>query len=129
MTGRSMSSYRCVADLAPRTETLIGLALFHKTFEAVVVEVESIGLMLDVAIPLDAEICQVGELAVLVIAVLGAGVEIFDSEKKSRSGRSSEQPRNNRCPEVAEVQLTGRTRRKSTYRHSEVFRVLRRAAR
>lgn len=73
---------------------------------------QSVRLRDDVAVPIEAEFREVGQLP--VPGALADAVEVFDAHEKPSAGGPGEQPRQHGRPQVAEVQVAGRAGREPT---------------
>ena len=66
------------------------------------------------AVSVDSDRLEVGELGGDVLAARAVRIEVLDPEQEARSGGAGEEPGAQRRPQVAEVKLAGRRRGKAT---------------
>ncbi len=101
---------RRLADLGARAPALIDESLALKLRERSVVERPALGLALGRPVPVDSDRFEVGELFGDESLPDPARVEILDSNPEERAATAREQPREQRRPQVAEVQRAGGAR-------------------
>ncbi len=101
---------RCLgrqADLASGAVALVHEAVGTQTVDGISVQPETLRLAHDVAIPIDADAAQRGELIGLVLQRRRHPIEVFHAHDEATTGAPGHQPGHQRRPEVAEVQRTG----------------------
>ena len=108
-----MRCLRGLADLAPRAVALVDEAGGLQPIDGIPIQIETVGLADDLAIPVEADAAQRGELIGLVGQRRCHPVEIFHAHDEIATAMARHQPGDERRPEVAEVQRTRRGRGKS----------------
>src|SRR5919198_3089943 len=102
-----------LADLAARAPALIDQALGVQAVEGLLVELESLRLAHDGAVPVEPQRREVVELLVLEVAADTAGVEILHPHQEARVLAAGEEPGQQGRAEVAEMEGPGRAWRKA----------------
>ena len=111
---RRLEAVRCgggLLDLAAGAEAGIGQPGGGEPLDRGVRAVQVLGLPLDRAVPVEADGRQVGRLPGHVLLTRRHRVEILEPQEEARAGRPREQPRQQRGPQVPQVQWPGRAGR------------------
>jgi hypothetical protein len=95
------------ADLGAGAPAGVGAAVRLEPRYRLVVKRPPLRLALRLAVPVDPDRAQVGELAGLLLAPRALRVEVLDPEQEPAARGAREQPREQRGAEVPEVELAG----------------------
>ena len=105
-----MRRRRGLEHLGARAPAAIREAALDELRDGVVVGGAPRRLHDDLAVPVDADRAQVGDLPVGELGARALGIEIFDAQVEGRTVRAGRKPGDQRRAQVAEVQVTGRAR-------------------
>jgi hypothetical protein len=101
---------RRLADLGPRAIALVDE--IAERLDRRLVALQPLRLEHDLAVPVEPDRGQVGELLLCDPLAHAAGVEVLHPQQEARPGGTGEQPRQQRRAQVAEVQRPSGARRK-----------------
>ncbi len=103
--------------LAPGAVAGVQQAVAGEPGQRLLVAVEALRLEHDLAVPVQAEGMQVGQVRPYVVGSTGHAVEVLDAQQEPATRAASEQPRQQGCPQVADVQRPGRAGGEATVGH------------
>ena len=115
---RAVRRRRRLADLGPRAEALVQAPAGAQLLDGRRVAVPARRLVGHLAVPVDPDGGEVGELLLGDARPDAAGVEVLHAHEEAAARRAGEQPRQQRGPQVAEVERARRAGREAAL-HTE----------